>query len=107
MTTTNHRPIRQAIVTKWIAPTDTKPSRVKAICERGAITVSWSHDGDTDQNHRAAMAALLAKFWAEDQAKYGSRSTGWGHAAQWHGGAIGNGLIAWVCVEAAKQEANA
>lgn len=83
MTTT----IRQCIKTRYVGPTDTKPGRVKATCERGSITIDWMHEGSVGENHRAAVAALLSKFASEDFAKYGEKSNGWGHMAEWRGGA--------------------
>ena len=83
--TTN--PIRQCIKTRYVSPTDTKPGRVKATCERGSITIDWMHEGNVGENHRAAVAALLSKFSTEDFAKYGEKSNGWGHMAEWRGGA--------------------
>lgn len=62
----------QAIITKYIAPTNFKPSRYSAACERGSITVSADHGLNADENHRAVCDALCARFTAEDVAKYGS-----------------------------------
>lgn len=61
----------QAIITKYIAPTNTRCTRVKAECERGKITISWNAALDVGGNHRAACDALCARFDAEDVTKYG------------------------------------
>jgi len=53
---------RQAIVTKFIGPTNTRPSRVKATCEAGSITVSWDHRYDPENNHDATARALIEKL---------------------------------------------
>lgn len=57
----------QAIVTKYFGPTNTKPGRIKASCEAGSITVSYSHDFDTEGCHRQAAEALVEKLgWTGD-----------------------------------------
>lgn len=75
----------QAIITKYIPATNTKPSRIKASCERGSLTVGFNEAlqgvPDTAQNegdaHRAACDELCARFDAEDAKKYGSKSGAW------------------------------
>jgi hypothetical protein len=52
----------QAITTKSLAATNTRPSRVKASVEAGSVTRSWDHSLDADGNHDAACVALLAKL---------------------------------------------
>ena len=54
----------QAIVTKYIGPTDTKGSRIKAWCDAGSITVGYSH-GSHDP-HDIAAAALIRKLGWND-----------------------------------------
>lgn len=63
----------QAIITSHIPATNYRPSRVKAVCERGSLTVSWDHGLEDGENHRAVCDALCARFDAEDHAKYGSQ----------------------------------
>lgn len=60
----------QAIITKYIPPTNYKPSRVKAKCERGSITISWDYNGEMD-SHLAAAQTLVEKFAKEDFARNG------------------------------------
>lgn len=67
----------QAIITKFICPTNTRGSRYKASCERGSLTVDSDHALNADENHRAACDALCAKFDVEDVAKYGSAAAHW------------------------------
>jgi len=69
---------RQAIVTKYVGPTNFKGSRIKATCERGSITIEWSDALNSEQNHVAARCALIAKFLKEDAARYGSNANPWG-----------------------------
>jgi hypothetical protein len=52
----------QAIETKYLGPTNTKGSRVKAKSPAGSVTISWDYGLNTRDNHRAAAEALAAKF---------------------------------------------
>jgi hypothetical protein len=69
----------QAIITRYLPPTNVRGSRVKASCARGSITVPFSYEGDP---HIAAADALVAKFIAEDAAQYGTpkNDNPWGKA---------------------------
>ena len=56
---------RQAIVTKYLGPTNHRGSRVKATCEAGSLTMGWSHDLDVAENHSRVAVALATKLgWA-------------------------------------------
>lgn len=55
-------PIYQAITTKFINPTDTKGSRVKAKAFAGSLTLPWDHALNPDGNHAAAAQALATKM---------------------------------------------
>lgn len=52
----------QAIQTKYLPATNTKPSRIKAWCEAGSIIVSYSHEHDVSGEHYAAAQALVVKL---------------------------------------------
>lgn len=52
----------QAIITKYLGPTDRRGSRVKAIADAGSITVAWDSALSAEQNHDAAALALTRKF---------------------------------------------
>lgn len=67
----------QAILTKYLCPTNSKGSRIKAVCERGSITVSMNYELSGDACHVAAVDALVAKFIEEDKARYGSGKNPW------------------------------
>lgn len=55
----------QAITTKFVKPTDTKGSRIKATAEAGSVTIGWDHALDSEGNHIAAAKALCVKLgWA-------------------------------------------
>lgn len=73
----------QAITTKYIGPTDTRGSRVKAFTESGlSLTVGWNNEFNSEENHRNAAHALAKKL-------------GW--HGQWVGGGIKAGNV-YVCV---------
>lgn len=70
----------QAIVTKWLAPTSTLPSRVKATAQAGSLTLSWDSDLDVAENHaRVAMALVRKLGWVPELGRY---------EAIWHAGAV-------------------
>lgn len=52
----------QAIVTKYIGPTNFRGARVKARTETHTVTIPWDDALDVEQNHAAAAAALAFKF---------------------------------------------
>jgi len=67
----------QAIETKLISATNTKPTRIKASCERGSIIVSAdSISGDqmngSESTHVRAADLLVRKFAEEDLKEYGT-----------------------------------
>ena len=64
----NHTPTLTgpAIVTRYVGPTDHRPSRIVATHKRDSqqtirATVEWDHAIDADANHRAAALACLAR----------------------------------------------
>lgn len=57
---------RQAIVTKYHGPTNTRGSQVSARAEAGRIFVEWDDALNSGDNHTAAARALLEKLgWLE------------------------------------------
>lgn len=73
----------QAIVTKFLGPTNFKGARVKAACEAGQIVVSWDDALNVDENHDAAAHALAHKLgW--DVAPYGKLVGGTLPETNWH-----------------------
>jgi hypothetical protein len=54
--------ILQAIVTKYIGPTDTRGSRVKATAAAGSVTLHWDSALNSESNHAAAAQALANKY---------------------------------------------
>ena len=57
---------RQAIVTRYLCPTNTKPSRIKATCDRASIIIIFPQGESIVDAHAVAHRPLLAKFAAED-----------------------------------------
>jgi hypothetical protein len=52
----------QAIQSKFIGPTNTRPARIKATCAAGSITISHPQDLSGQAAHRQAAQALLDKL---------------------------------------------
>lgn len=64
----------QAIETKYFGPANVRGPRIKATCAGGSITVSYNHELNIDDNHKAAAAALRNKLgWT---ATYGETAHG-------------------------------
>jgi hypothetical protein len=54
--------MRQAIITRYMGPTNHRSSRVKATASAGSVTVCWDHALGVDENHAAAAKALADKY---------------------------------------------
>jgi hypothetical protein len=63
----------QAIITKYLGPTDTKGARICARCDAGSITVPYPHQLSGYDVHAAAAMALVRKLQWQG---YGSWSAG-------------------------------
>ncbi len=73
----------KAIQVKYLSPTDTKGSRVKAFCEAGQVTLHMDYEGSYETNMEKAVLQLLGNL-------------GW--QGTWHGGCIEDGsLHVFVC----------
>jgi len=66
--------ITQAIVTRYVSPTNTRGSRMKAECNRGSITIPFPQECSYEMANVAAAQALCDKFIAEDARDFGSAS---------------------------------
>lgn len=53
---------RQAIVTKYLGPSNTRGSRIKATVYVGSVTIAWNHALDAWGNHEQAAFALAFKM---------------------------------------------
>lgn len=71
----------QAIITKYLGPSATKSARVKASCDAGSIALVWDYALNTDENHKAAVTALVTKL-------------DWLKGNTWHLGWLGNQMVA-------------
>ena len=67
----------QAIISKYLPPTNTRGSRIKASCERGSAIVSYDDSLSHEGPHVAAVDALVARFVKEDAARYGTERNPW------------------------------
>ena len=54
--------MRQAIITKYHGPTNTKGSRIRAYCADGAVWWGYDDRYNSDQNHMLAVLALIKKL---------------------------------------------
>ena len=68
--------MRQAIVTKFIGPTNHRSARVKATAAAGSIFVTWDDALDVNANHTRAALQLARKY-------------GW--TGTWEGGGMPDG----------------
>lgn len=60
--------MKQAIITRFIPPTNIKGGRIKAHCngDTTGITIPWDHELSEDQNHEKVARMLLRKLqWDE------------------------------------------
>lgn len=59
--------MRQAIVTRYISPTNTRGTRISARADAGKVIVHWDHALNSEDNHKRAAMALALKFgWLGD-----------------------------------------
>lgn len=61
----------QAIKTKYLGATNTRGSRVKAICEADEITIPWDYELSTEANHDSARKALQLKLAKNGEKQFG------------------------------------
>jgi len=53
----------QAILTKFMPQTNTKPGRIKAYCEAGSVVIGYPYEPDGQEaSHRKAAEALRDKM---------------------------------------------
>lgn len=58
--------MRQVIKTKYIGPTNTKGSRIKASCGAGSKTIQYRDELSIDKNHKLAIDMLFVQLgWDE------------------------------------------
>ena len=78
----------QAIVTKYLSPTNHRGTRIKATCAAGTFTADWAYSVGVEENHRLA-------------AEYAQQELGWtgDSYGKLHGGTMKNGDYCWVLVK--------
>lgn len=52
----------QAIITKYIGPSNVRGSRIKATAQAGSVTIGYRYELNTEENHRAAAEKLAARY---------------------------------------------
>lgn len=52
----------QAIIVKYLGPTDTKGTRIKATCAAGSVTHSRDYSMEVSQQSKLVVEALLDKL---------------------------------------------
>lgn len=77
MTTIDTSVCRQAIVTRYIGPTNTRGSRVKATAAAGSVTLEWDCALNLDNNHARAAQALCDKHGWTGRYVMGGTETGY------------------------------
>ena len=94
----------QAILTKVLPATHSRPTRIKAQAARGWVTVSYDFAGplDGEMTHRRAALELINRFLAEDAVKYGSDRSRNPWARPFLTGCLPSGNYAHVFVEGSK-----
>ena len=71
----------QAIITKYLGPSNVRGSRIKATCQAGSVTLTWDDSLNSTANHRAAALALATKLKWD---------------GNWLGGGLPSGESVWV-----------
>ena len=76
----------QAIQTKYLSPTNTRGSRVKASCQAKSKTLPWDHALNPSGNHTRAAKALATEL-------------GWNYGT-WVSGELPDGSTVFCCHDA-------
>jgi hypothetical protein len=75
---------RQAIQTKFLGPTNSRGSRVKAFAAAGSVTISWDPRLNPERNHKAAAEIFANRMNWE---------------GTWNAGTLPNGDMVFVVTE--------
>lgn len=65
----------QAIITKYLVPTNNRNARISARCEAGTIVVPYNHSLGGEENHETAARVLIRKL-------------GWPQHGKWYAGVL-------------------
>lgn len=60
----------QALITKYVGPTNTRSSRVKVTGWQGSTSVVWDHALSVEENHAVAVAAYVHSLNKERAGDY-------------------------------------
>ena len=71
--------VTQAIETRYLGPTNTKGGRIKATAWAGSITIGYDHALNTEDAHKAAADALIAKMGWNGTYAQGGNAKGTGY----------------------------
>ena len=63
----------QAIITKYLQPSNVKCARIRATCEAMTIILSWDPGCGPEDNHKAAAAELCLRMDKRCAKLYGSK----------------------------------
>ena len=93
----------QAIVTKYLGPTNSRGSRIKATCDGGSLSVPYDYALNEYDRHKQACDALRLKLAKASESRNGRdyKKSPW----LWPmvgGGLPGNGGYAFVFIEGAE-----
>ncbi len=66
----------QAIRTRYLGPTDTRGSRLKAACQGGTLTLPYPYELEGEQAHRVAAEALRDRLGWSGELVGGHMDTG-------------------------------
>lgn len=66
----------QAIITKYLCPTNNRGARIKATCAAGSITIAFDHAINLEPNHIRAALALQEKLGRSGKLHTGCIHTG-------------------------------
>ena len=69
--------ILQAIITKYIGPSNVRGSRIKAFCPGGSITIGYDHSLNSEECHRKAAEALRDRMKWTGELIQGGLPTGY------------------------------
>ena len=70
----------KVITTKYIAPTNTKPSRIAAYCYNGKLIQTWNNETTDEQTHIDAAQDLLKHLDMEPRIEIAG--SGWDYKNQ-------------------------
>lgn len=81
----------QAIVSKYIAPTNSRGARIIVKAQRSRRSFPYPYELSGEAVHVWAVEQYLSSIIAEDRKEYGSETTGWGTIADFSVGVLPTG----------------